>query len=255
MLLVKKQQRRKVLVKTNKKIFLIILFLFFLQGCASSDVSRGAASEADKAYLDTDYALSHAEGDGATDAYQNSSQTTKGVVIGGAAGLGAGSLNSGMGLLPGLAVGAIFGGALGAYIDSHTTLADKLENRGVKVIVLGDQVMLVLPSVLVFDNMTSNIRPHAYSTLDLVAQYINKYPNMSVNVAAYTSSCGSPEAVNLSLTEQQATVISKYLWMRGVNTRLLSARGYGGEKLIAANKPDWNSDNFRVEITLEKLPV
>ncbi len=235
------------------KLFSAFLLILFLQGCASSDVSRGAADEADKAYLDTDYALNHSEGS-ISESYQNSSQTSKGVVVGAATGAAANSLNSGISLVPGIAVGAIFGGAWGAYIDSHTTLADKLENRGVKVIVLGDQIMLVLPSVLVFHDMTSNIRLHAYSTLDLVAQYINNYPNMSVNVAAFTSAC-IPDTVNLALTQQQATAVAKYLWKKGVNTRLLSATGRGGEKLVAANKPDWNSDNFRVEITLEKLPV
>ncbi len=240
--------------KLSLLVFLSLLLFVFLQGCASSDVSRGAAAEADKAYLDTDYALGHSEGS-LSDSYQNTSQTTKGAVVGGAVGIGASSFNSGVSLLPGLAVGAIFGGALGAYIDSHTTLADKLENRGVKVIILGDQIMLVLPSVLIFNEMTSNIRLHAYSTLDLVGQFIGRYPNMSVNVAAFTSASGSPEKVNLALTQQQAAAIVKYLWAKGLNTRLLSATGYGGGKLVTANKPDWNSDNFRVEITLEKLPV
>ena len=78
---------------------------------------------------------------------------------------------------------------------------------------------------------------------------------MSVNVAAYTSECAAPDTVNIALTQQQANSVVKYLWTRGLNTRLLSASGYGGTKLIAANKPDWNSDNYRVEITLEKLPV
>lgn len=234
--------------------FLILLLFIFIQGCASSDMSRGAASEADKAKLDTDYALSHSESS-VTDSYQNTSQATKGAIAGGAAGAIVSSLNSGVGLIPGIAVGAIFGGALGAYIDAHTTLEDKLENRGVKVIILGDQIMMVLPSVLVFNERTSNIRLHAYSTLDLVAQFINRYPNMSVNVSAYTSACTLPDTVNIALTQQQAASVVKYLWSKGVNTRLLSASGYGGEKLIAANKPNWNSENFRVEITLEKLPV
>ncbi len=254
------RRRRKVLVNKFHKnkirvIGLIFLLVCFLQGCASSDVSRGAASEADKAYLDADYAWSHADEGSVTDAYQNTSQTAKGVVAGGAVGAGVGSFNSGIGVIPGLAVGAIFGGALGAYIDSHTTLTDKLENRGVKVIVLGDQILLVLPSVLMFNEMTPNIRAHAYSTLDLVAEFISHNPNMSVNVAAYTSASGYPEKVNLALTQQQSAAIARYLWIKGVNTRLLSAAGYGGGKLVTANKPDWNSDNFRVEITLEKLPV
>jgi intracellular multiplication protein IcmN len=240
------------------KSFLIMVYLLLfclLQGCASSDLSRSAASEADKAHLDADYVWSHRESDGLTDTYQNSSQTSKGVVAGAAVGAGVGSLGSGSNVIPGLAVGAIFGGALGAYIDSHTTLADKLENRGVKVIVLGDQVMLILPSVLLFNEMTANIRSHAYSTLDLAAQFVSQYPNMSVNVAAYTSGSGAPEKVNLALSQQQADAIVKYLWIKGINTRLLSAAGYGGGKLVTKDTPNWASENYRVEITLEKLPV
>jgi len=233
--------------------YFFIFLSIFLAGCASSDFSRGSASEVDKAYLSADYAWSHSDSS-IMDSYQNSSQTAKGAGVGAVAGLGASSMSSGISVIPGIAVGAIIGGALGAYIDAHTTLADQLENRGVKVIVLGDQVMLVLPSVLLFNEMTSNIRPHAYSTLDLVTRYISQYPNMSVNVAAYTSdTCISK--VNVALSQQQANAIVKYLWIKNINTRLLSANGYGGAKLVTANTPNWSGDNYRVEITLEKLPV
>ncbi|MCE3238570.1 MAG: yiaD 2 [Gammaproteobacteria bacterium] len=235
-------------------IFLFLFLFVFIAGCASSDFSRGSASEVDKAYLSADYAWNHSDGS-LTDSYQNSSQTAKGAAVGAAAGLGASSLSSGINIVPGVAVGAIVGSALGSYIDAHTTLADKLQNRGVNVIVLGDQVMLVLPSVLMFNEMTSNIRPHAYSTLDLVAQYVSQFPNMAVHVGAYTSASGSPRQVNLALSQQQANAILKYLWIKGINTRLLSAVGYGGTKLVTANTPDWAGDNYRVEITLEKLPV
>jgi hypothetical protein len=36
---------------------------------------------------------------------------------------------------------------------------------------------------------------------------------------------------------------------------MLYAEGGGSSKLVTANTADWNSDNYRVEITLEKLPV
>jgi outer membrane protein OmpA-like peptidoglycan-associated protein len=235
-------------------IYLILLSSIFLQGCASSAVSRGTASEADKAYIDTEYAVTHPMGSVA-DSYQNSSQTAKGVGLGGMAGGGMGSLSSSVGVIPGLGIGVIFGGALGAYIDSQTTLADKLENRGVSVIILGDQVRLILPTILVFNDLSSNIRLQAYSTLNLVAEFINHYPNRAVTVAAYTSASGGPEKVNLALSQQQADKVGKYLWGRGINTRLLSAAGYGGSKLVTKDIPDWASDNYRTEITLEKLPV
>ncbi len=58
-------------------------FIFLLQSCASSNVERKAANNIDGAY-------------------QNSSQATKGVVIGGATGAAVGGLTSGVGVLPGI---------------------------------------------------------------------------------------------------------------------------------------------------------
>lgn len=239
------------------KIIMMMLCAFSilsLQGCASSAASRGAASQADLAYLETDYAMRHFGDSDISDAYQNSSQTAKGVVIGGVVGAAAGSATSAVGGLAGFGLGAIFGGALGKYIDSHATLADKLENRHVRVIEMGDQIMIVINSTTLFYPNTSNLRPEVYETLDVVKNYINQYPNMSVKVVAYTSAA-EPPRVTYSLSRQQADNVMKYLWNRHLNTRLLYAEGGGGSKLVTANTANWDSDNYRVEITLEKLPV
>lgn len=239
----------------------MLCFCFFmsviscsLQGCASSAASRGASSQADQAYLETDYAMRHFSDGSVSDAYQNSSQAAKGVVIGGVVGAAAGGATSAIGGVAGFGLGAIFGGALGKYIDSHTTLADKLENRHVRVIEMGDQIMIVINSTTLFFQNSSNIRSDAYETLDLVSQYINRYPNMSVKIAAYTSAA-EPERVSRPLSQQQADNVMKYLWNRHINTRLLYAEGGSSSKLVTANTANWDSDNYRVEITLEKLPV
>lgn len=235
-------------------IFFAMIVAILLQGCAASQFSRGAADEADKAYIDADYALSHAgEGNIAT-AYQNTSQQTKGLILGGAAGALVGSMSSGIGTMPGFIGGAIFGGALGTYMDNYSTFADRLENRGVKTIILGDQILLVLRSSLIFHELTANIYSNACSTLDMVAQFISQYPNIMVKVAAYTSD-SYPERVNQAITKEQAQNIAKYLWKRGVNTRLLYAEGYGSSNLVTQSSAGWENDNNRVEITLEKLPV
>ena len=233
--------------------FIIILLGFLLQGCSASDVSRGAASEADQAYIQTNGLLKGAGDGNLANAYQNTNQTTKGIAMGGAIGALAG--NSSIGWAPGLIGGAIFGGALGAYIDSHTTLRDRLENRGVRVIVLGDQVMLVLSSATIFQRMTPVLRPESYSTLDLVAELISGYPNIMVKISAYATMAG-PQQINKALSQQQANTISKYLWRKGINTRMLYAVGYGDtHRVVQENRDSIASDNYRVEITLEKLPV
>lgn len=187
--------------------------------------------------------------------YNNASQATKGALLGGVAGGVTGSFVSGVGVLVGTAGGAILGASYGAYIDSLTTLEDKLENRGVTVVELGDQILIVLPSSRMFTYMSGQLQPQAYNTMDLLAQYINSYQKTLVKVAAYTNDTGS-RRVDLALSQQQAQTIAKTLMAYNVDARVLYAEGYGGTNLVEQNSLDWdNSENYRVEITLEKLVV
>lgn len=239
------------------RCFITLFFIYLvtlLEGCASSDVSRNASGEFQKTYQNASSAV-NSEGVSVAESYQGSSQTTKGLLLGGATGAIVGSIASGAsGVIPGLAGGAIFGGALGAYIDSKASIADQIINRGNKVIVLGDQILIVLPSTHVFVEGTPTLQPYAYKTLDLVSQFISGYPNISVKVAAYTGSNG-PERISRSLTQQQANAVIRYLWNTKINTRLLYAEGGDGSKPVTESISDWDGANYRIEITLEKLPV
>jgi len=229
-----------------------LVLVLLLQGCAASDASRSAACSIDNAYIGTTSSCSEMN---IAESYQNTSQTTKGVLLGGVAGGVIGGITNGIGAVPGTLTGAILGGALGAYIDAHTTLVDKLENRGVKVFVLGDQVLLVIPSNRLFNDMTPNLNNTAYSTLDMVAQLIGCFTNISVEVAAYTNNSCAPQ-VDLSVSQLQAGSVARYLWRRGVCTRLLYAIGKGGTHLVTRNSLYWGcSENYRIEITLERVPT
>lgn len=237
-----------------KKIWVFILLIALLQGCASSDVSRDASGQIQKTYQNASSAY-NSDSVSVAESYQGSSQTSKGVIIGGATGAIVGGIASGWsGVLPGMAGGAIFGGALGAYIDSKASLADQIINRDNKVIVLGDQILIILPSKHLFLEGTSVLQPYAYKTLDLVSQLISGYPNISVKVVAYTGTNG-PERISRSLTQEQANSVIKYLWNTNINTRLLYAEGGDGDRPVTATNSDWDGANYRVEITLEKLPV
>lgn len=238
-----------------KLISLSISFIVILSGCASSSVQRDAASNIDLGVQNAKNLGDDLTSGDIGDSYQNSSQATKGALLGGATGATIGALSTSIGFGPGLAVGAIFGASYGAYIDSNTTLQDQLENRGANILVLGDQVMIVISSARIFNDMTSDIKPTAYTTLDLLAHYINGYTKTLVKVAAYTNDTGSTR-VNLALSTQQAQNIVKYLVATGLNSRLLYGVGYGGTRLVDRNSLEWNrSDNYRIEITFEKLSV
>ncbi|MHB1946492.1 MAG: OmpA family protein [Gammaproteobacteria bacterium] len=235
-------------------LFLFILTTISLQGCAYSDLARRTTGGIDETYSSISSSVSTLGKGNLTDSYQNTSQTTKGVLIGGVTGGVVGGLTT-IGVVGGFATGAILGGSLGAYIDAHTSLADRLKNRGAKVFVLGDQVLIVIPSNRLFYTRSASIRYPDYSTLDAIVELIGHYTNISVKVAAYTNATG-PEQVDLALSKQQANSVAKYLWKRGISTRLLYAEGYGGTHLVTRNSLDWNcNENYRIEITLEKLPI
>lgn len=239
----------------KRKYGLLLLFIslsFILSGCASSDVARDAASSIDLGVQNAKN-LTSGETDIA-ESYQNANQTTKGALIGGAAGAVTGLVSTSIGFFPGAITGAILGGSYGAYIDANTNIIDQLENRGVNVVVLGDQVLVMVPSARIFVPWTSNIKSQAYSTLNLISCYINGYTKMLVKIAAYTDVTGSPDG-DLSLSRQQAEQVEKFLIATGIDARVLYAEGYGGTHLVVRNSGEWDNDNYRIEITLEKLYV
>lgn len=233
---------------------LLLIATILMYGCASSPASRTAASNVDMGVQNAKNLTSGVGNNNSlTQTYQNSSQTTKGALLGGAAGAVTGSFVSGVGTLVGTAGGAILGASYGAYIDSLTTIQDKLENRGVTVVELGDQILIIIPSSQLFTYLSSQLQPQAYSTIDLVAQYINSYTKMLVKVGGYTNDTGSSR-VDLALSQQQAKTVAKTLVAYNVDARVLYAEGYGGTNLVERNSLDWDSsDNYRIEITLEKL--
>ncbi len=242
------------LVILLRHLLLLASCLFLLAGCASSGVARSSASGVDKTVQGSKdlYNAATDESDMAG-SYQNTSQTTKGAMIGGAIGAISGTMSSRIGILPAAGLGAVVGAAFGAYIDAHTTLVDRLENRGVSVVVLGDQVLIVVASSRLFQPASANLYPQAYSTLDMVAKFINQYDKVMVKISAYTNPLGPPN-VNLALSQGQAHAVEKYLLETGMDARVIYAQGYGGTHLVEPLSKNWDgSDNYRVEITLEKL--
>lgn len=232
---------------------LLLIYSFILSGCAQSDVSREVTANIDVGVQNTrDMANSTGT---LADSYQNASQAVKGAFLGGAGGGIVGTFTPGLGTLAGAAVGAILGGSYGSYIESNSSLEDQLHNRGATVVVLGDQILIVIPSARIFNPLTSTIKTSSYSTLNMVTRYINQYTKMLIKVSVYTNNTGS-RRFDVALSQQQANSIVKYLTEAGIDARILYAAGYGGSHLVVSTAYDWeSSDNYRVEITLEKLYV
>ncbi len=234
-------------------LLIFVMPCFLLVGCASSQVSRDVTSNFDMGVKNANTMYSNIANGDIADSYQNTNQAAKGAIVGGSAGAVVGAVSSGVGVIPGAVTGAAIGASYGSYIDSNTSVQDQLENRGATIVVLGEQILIAIPSDRIFEPMTSTVKPTAYSTLELMARYINLYTKMLVKISAYTAASGSPSA-DLALSQQQADNVEKLILASGVNARILYAAGYGGTHLVVKNNLGWSeSDNYRLEITLEKL--
>ncbi len=80
-----------------------------------------------------------------------------------------------------------------------------------------------------FDFDKSNIRPDAAIELDKVVEYLNKYPELKIELGSHTDARG-PASYNQSLSDKRAASSAKYLKKRVSNPKRISHKGYGESK-------------------------
>ena len=127
----------------------------------------------------------------------------------------------------GAGIGAVAGGAVGAYMDrQERDLRRQTAGTGVDVIRQGDDLLLRMPSGITFDYDRSDIKPQFRATLDEVAQTLNAYNQTFIDVLGHTDSTGSHD-YNQGLSERRARSVADYLSARGVSPARMATRGYG----------------------------
>jgi outer membrane protein OmpA-like peptidoglycan-associated protein len=154
----------------------------------------------------------------------------------------------------GAGIGAIAGGAVGAYMDrQEAELRRQTAGTGVDVIRQGDDLILRMPSGITFPVDSYAIQPQFRSTLDQVASTLSTYNQTYIDVLGHTDSTGS-DAYNQSLSERRANSVADYLSMKGVARARIGVRGYGESSPIASNDTEsGRAQNRRVEIKV--VPV
>jgi len=155
----------------------------------------------------------------------------------------------------GAGIGAVAGGAVGAYMDrQERDLRRQTAGTGVDVIRQGDDLLLRMPSGITFDYDRSDIKPEFRATLDEVAQTLNSYNQTFIDVLGHTDTTGTNE-YNQGLSERRARSVADYLTFRGVVQARMAIQGYGETAPIY--QPDdteaKRAANRRVEIKI--VPV
>jgi outer membrane protein OmpA-like peptidoglycan-associated protein len=110
-------------------------------------------------------------------------------------------------------------------------------------------IVLTLGDIL-FETGKANLMPGTMHSIDILADFLRKYPKRNVLIEGFTDSIGT-ETYNLGLSQQRADAVRDSLRARGIATERITAKGYGKQFPVASNKtPAGRQQNRRVEITI-----
>ncbi|OIQ33099.1 MAG: hypothetical protein BM562_01590 [Alphaproteobacteria bacterium MedPE-SWcel] len=98
-----------------------------------------------------------------------------------------------------------------------------------------------------FPPNTASITAEASSFLDVLADVVNRCPDMRIEVGGHTDAWGK-SAWNLELSRQRAVAVTKYLMDKGASQARLVPVGYGETKPLVDNTTSENrAKNRRIE--------
>jgi outer membrane protein OmpA-like peptidoglycan-associated protein len=196
--------------------------------------------------------------------YTGESQVSKGLLgagTGAALGAAAGallgkttSLKTRKSALIGAGIGALAGGGVGVYMDQQEAkLRQRLENSGVSVTRVGDNIILNMPSNITFDVDRAEVKPDFYDTLESVGLVLAEYNQSYIDVLGHTDSDGADD-YNFDLSRRRANSVAQYLVSQQLDPNRFSVEGRGEREPIASNSSaSGKSRNRRVEITIQPL--
>ena len=187
---------------------------------------------------------------------EKTSNVAKGTAIGAAGGAIAGVIigDNRKSALIGAGIGALAGAAVGNYMDKQEAeLRRRLENTGVRVERVGDQIMLVMPGNITFATDSSDITSDFYPVLNSVALVVDKYEKTYVDVIGHTDSTGRAD-YNRELSVRRAQSVADYLIAQDVAPERIVVSGKGEDFPVASNDtPEGRQLNRRVELVLTPL--
>ncbi len=110
----------------------------------------------------------------------------------------------------------------------------------------------IYPLNILFKSNDYSLSAQDKLNLKELVSNLNKYPTQKIELAAHTDNVGSDEA-NMTLSQNRAESVRKYLISQGISSDRLAAKGYGEKSPIASNEtPDGRMKNRRTEVRIIK---
>ncbi len=160
------------------------------------------------------------------------------------------------GALIGAAAGGLIGAGAGRYMDqqqaeferelaseraAHQVEIERLRNENLKI---------TMNNEVSFDFNSARLKPAFLTTLDKVADILQRYSRTTIQITGHTDSIGS-EAYNQKLSEKRARAVKRYLMDQGVEASRIRVRGMGESQPRASNETEAGRQlNRRVEMLI-----
>ena len=143
----------------------------------------------------------------------------------------------------------------GASDPHRLQMQARLEKQGVKVISMGQDYLLSIPSTAIFRNQSPKIHWHSYALLNDIVCYLNQYRKIAVTVKSFTGKCVNPKR-DRALTLARSRAVADYLWSQNIKSRFIFMDGLGSDKpIFALSSCGDGSPNSRIEITFRNQIV
>lgn len=111
----------------------------------------------------------------------------------------------------------------------------------------------VLINNIFFDFGKSSLRETSYADLNRLVDLLNRYSDMTIEIAGHTDNVGS-DAANQVLSQTRAQAVLDYLVSKSIAADRLVSKGYGEAKPIDSNETDEGRQrNRRVEFTIVSM--
>ncbi|HZV70239.1 MAG TPA: OmpA family protein [Saprospiraceae bacterium] len=183
----------------------------------------------------------------------NTSNKTKGAVIGATAGAATGAIlgkkNKAVAIIIGAAVGGVAGGLIGDYMDKQAAKIQE-DLKGAKVERVGEGILITFDSGILFDIDSYSLKSSTKENLQELAPTLLKYDDTDLRILGHTDNTGSDEH-NKALSDNRADAVDNYLVAQGVAASRMSTTGYGETDPLASNETEEGRQmNRRVEVVI-----
>ena len=160
------------------------------------------------------------------------------------------------GVLLGAVGGGLAGAAVGNYMDNQKkdfekVLATERDSGAIIVEKVSDNNLRVtMTAQTAFDVDSSTIKGGFHSSMNKIADVINKYGKTTLDVLGHTDSTGS-DKYNQALSERRAQAVAQYFASKNVHQERLRIEGAGKSQPRASNDTEQGrTKNRRVEIII-----